>query len=109
MPTNARMRALTVAGAIICTTFANTSFAGTDRGADASMRLYYSAAVERFYASAQLAYVGHEQREPLYLVTAAKLLAWSHPYIDAMSPEISGGEPDAEIHPRAPNTHLSRC
>jgi len=69
------------------------SFAGTSEG-DASTRIYLTAAVERVFLAAQLADVGREQRDPLPLIAAARLLAWASPSPEALSPELVGGEPD---------------
>src|SRR5262245_4161252 len=56
--------------------------------------------VESVYLAAKLAETGRQQKEPLYLIAAARLLANAGPGQEApMAPQISGGQPDA---PNAP-------
>jgi hypothetical protein len=85
------MPKLAINALIVLMAASTTSNGGTSDG-DASTRLYLSAAIERIYISAQLAEIGHEQRDPIHLIAAARLLAWGHPYPTPVSMEIRGGE-----------------
>ncbi len=54
-----------------------------------------AAAVERVHLSAQVATVGREQKDPVLLVAASRLLALAAPTPTPMTAEMTGGQPDA--------------
>lgn len=62
--------------------------AGTEEGWDASMRMFMSDAVHRIYLSAELADIGREQSDPLLLVAAARLKAWTAGRVDDFHPRF---------------------
>lgn len=84
----------------VAVAMAGPSRAGT-RSEDSTGRTFLFTAVERTYLSAQLAYLGCDQEDPMLLIAASRLLAWATPWPASQAPEVTGGEADVPgTHPR---------